>query len=74
MFCSASGDVLGDMLFAGPSLPPGREMTVMSVLKLPPFNFPRYFRCEGVGVARRVPYIKSRFRQGPTGNMWFGTP
>ena len=48
-------------------------MTVMWVLNVAPANFPRYFRCEGVVVARRVPYIKSTFRQGPIGNMWFGT-
>ena len=62
------------MQFANPSLPPGREMTVIWAGKMPPSTFYRYFRCEGVGVARRVPYIKSRFRQGSIGNMWFGTP
>ena len=48
-------------------------MTVMWVSKMPPSNFPRNFRCEGVGIACRVLYIKSSFKQGPIRNMWFGT-
>ena len=45
----------------------------MCFSKVPPVDFNRNFRCEGVGVARRVPDIESRFIQGPFGNMSFET-